>query len=371
MKKTLLEFLRCPACKKPLDLSVFAESSKPGFHPEILEGILRCAACRELYPVVAGIPRFVPNVMALFPDFAKKYARNIDAAKGEKVAGLYDQAVFEKVHGDTQERFGYEWMNYPGSLPEDREIFLAETQIPESEWKGKWILDGGCGMGRYSRVAHSFGANVIAMDLSRALVRLWDLAETSERMHLIQGNLMSPPLKENCLDTVYSIGVIHHTPSAQQTFGVLARLVKPGGHLSVWVYGAPGKFENFKTNPLRPDRQGLKKIIFWVWSIVVIREFLSDTLRLFTVHMPHRLLYALCYPLAWLGKIPLVKYLTFSVHPLWRVRLQENFDWLTPPYQSHHTKEELTGWFEAAGFEPLKVLPHGFVPKPGVLGRKK
>jgi hypothetical protein len=72
-----------------------------------------------------------------------------------------------------------------------------------------------------------------------------------------------------------------------------------------------------------------------------------------------------------LGAVPLIKYLTFSVHPLFEVRVQENFDWLSPPYQSHHTKEELARWFESCGFTVDKILPHGFVPKPGIVGRKK
>ena len=141
--------------------------------------------------------------------------------------------------------------------------------------------------------------------------------------------------------------------------------------MSVWVYGAPGSFNYFKTNPLRADRQGLKEHIFLVWLVVVIREKISDTLRLLTVRCPHWLVYAISYPLAWIGKIPLIKYLTFSVHPLWRVRVQENFDWLSPPYQSHHTKEELIGWFEENGFDVLKVLPHGFVPQARRFGEEK
>ncbi len=80
--------------------------------------------------------------------------------------------------------------------------------------------------------------------------------------------------------------------------------------------------------------------------------------------------YALCYPLTWAGAVPGLKWLTYSVHPDFRVRLIENFDWLSPPFQSHHTKEELALWYGEEGFIPLKVLPHGLVPKPGILGRK-
>lgn len=365
MKQNLLDILACPDCLSPLELSKFKETRE---HPaEILEGALLCENCASTYPVIDAIPRFVPNIMEATPDFSKRHPQLYELSNKKNS----ESRKFRELHADTQERFGFEWMNYPGALPEDKEIFLSETQIAEEEWQGKRVLDAGCGMGRYSRIAHELGATVISLDLSPALIRLQDLSLSSSRLHLIQGNLMVPPLREKSFDIVFSLGVLHHTPSAKGTFQKLSRLVKPGGHLSCWLYGAAGKFQNFKTNPLRKERQGLKKIIFLVWLIVMIREALSDTLRLLTVRIPHRLLYLLCYPLVFLGKVPLLKYLTFSVHPNWRVRLQENFDWLSPPYQSHHTKEELMSWFEENGFEVLKILPHGFVPKPGVLGRKR
>ena len=357
MKRSLLDFLACPRCRRPLELRVLGEEGA-----EIEDGLLDCRACPASFPIIAGIPRFVPNALAQHPDFVRKYPQTTGGVAPEE---------FLRVHGSTQERFSYEWMRYPGPMPEDRDVFLYETQIPSGDWKGKLVLDGGCGMGRYSRVAHELGATVVAMDLGTALVRLDDLARSSDRMHRVQGDLMAPPFKDAVFDTVYSVGVIHHTPSARRTCAELARLVKPKGLLTVWVYGAPGKWKDFRTNPLRADRRGLAKIRFLVWITVVVREALSDFFRLFTVRLPHRLLYGLCYLLAGIGKIPFVKYLTFSVHPDWRVRLQENFDWLTPPYQSHHTKEQVMGWFGEDGFEVLSVLPHGFVPKPGVLGRKK
>jgi hypothetical protein len=70
-----------------------------------------------------------------------------------------------------------------------------------------------------------------------------------------------------------------------------------------------------------------------------------------------------------LGRVPLLKYVTASVHQSWRVRVQENFDWLSPQYQSHHTKEEIRDWFREAQVEELSILPHGFIPKVGLKGK--
>ncbi|HOX22670.1 MAG TPA: hypothetical protein PLL10_04335, partial [Elusimicrobiales bacterium] len=127
----------------------------------------------------------------------------------------------------------------------------------------------------------------------------------------------------------------------------------------------------FSTNPLKNNRAWLAPFKFFVWLAVGARHMYSDTLRFFTTRLPAGVSYLLSYPLAWAGVLPGVKYLTFSAHADFKMRFFENFDWISPPYQSHHTKEELCSWYEQAGFEVQKILPHGFVPKPGALGRKK
>jgi hypothetical protein len=131
-----------------------------------------------------------------------------------------------------------------------------------------------------------------------------------------------------------------------------------------------GEFSEFKTNPLREDRERLRAHRRLAWVVVGVRHAFSDFVRFFTTRLPMQATYALCWPLAALGAVPVLKYLTFSVHRDFMVRVIENFDWISPPFQYHHTKEELASWFEKAGFTILRVLPHGLVPKPGILGRK-
>jgi hypothetical protein len=87
--------------------------------------------------------------------------------------------------------------------------------------------------------------------------------------------------------------------------------------------------------------------------------------------MPHKVLYTFCHVLALFGKVPFFKYFTFSVHNNWRVRLLENFDWLAPPFQYHHTKEEMLAWCAKDGIAVERMLQHGFIPKVGMRGVKK
>jgi len=339
VKRTLLPYLACPACEGALEFSDVKDFPLTDVR-EGLEGTLRCVACKREYEISGGVPRLA--------------AEKLGAAARK-----------------TRDAFAFEWSRYPGSLPEDESVLLEESQLRPSDFKGKLVLDAGCGMGRYSVVALSFGAEVVALDLSDSLMRLAAIADRWPKLHVVQGNLLKPPLKPSLFDVVYSHGVLHHTADTRAAFGRVARLVKPGGYLSVWLYGRAGRYQDFATNPLRGDRGLVARHRKLAWWIVFLRHCFSDAVRAVTTRLPMRVDYALSHALAMIGAVPLLKYLTFSVHPDYKVRVIENFDWISPPYQWHHTKEELADWFKQEGFEIVSVLPHGLVPKPGILGRKR
>jgi SAM-dependent methyltransferase len=338
MKLSLLPLLACPVCGAPLK---FAALERDPRHGEVETGTLACTGCPQTYPVRDGIPRLRP------PDEVPA-----DAAK-------------------TRESFGWEWLRYPGSRPVDRPTFLEETMIPPEMFAGKLVLDAGCGMGRYSVVALGLGAEVVAVDMSDSLIRVAEAARSQPKLHPVEGDLLRPPFRKGVFDLAYSQGVLHHTSNTHAAFRAVAALVKPGGLLSVWLYGKAGRFADFKTNPIRPGREWIVAHRRLAWWVVLIRNFFSDFVRFFSTRLPVPVTYAFCYPLTVLGGVPGLKYLTFSVDPDFQARLIENFDWISPPYQWHHTKEELASWCSEEGFTVLSILPHGLVPKPGALGKKR
>lgn len=340
MKMRLLPLLACPVCSGELEFAALDDHPHEG--TELDSGSLRCRRCKVEYPIVDGVPRL----------------RLSDAMKDGRVAS-------------TAERFGFEWHRYPGPRPGvDRDIFLEEVQLPPAALAGQLTLDAGCGMGRFSLAALELGAEVVSVDLSDALTRLIPMMRENPRLHVVQGDLLRPPFKPGTFDLVFSHGVIHHTADTKGAFDSIAPLVKKGGKLSVWVYGTPGPWSSFKTNPLRSTRAWLRKVLPLVWVVVWVRQIISDSLRVFTTRIPFHLLYALCWPLTMLGWVPFLKYLTYSVDPQFGVRLIENFDWLAPPFQTKHTKEEVRGWFEGAGLKIISQLAHGVVPKPGFLAER-
>ncbi len=201
-------------------------------------------------------------------------------------------------------------------------------RIDAGWYRGKTVLDAGCGHGRYLAAFASLGAHVVGLDIGtgpeEAGVPLDD-----PRIAVVQGSVLEAPFRDESFDLVFSDGVIHHTPDAHAAYLELARLVKPGGALYVWVY----------------PREGF------------LRELVFGTARAVTTRLPG----------------PVVRWLSFAVAPLtlfvrsysgtrlgratWSECAQVIHDWIAPPLQSHHTWEEVAGWAAEAGLVDCERLP--------------
>ena len=398
MKYRLLDILVCPYCQNRFTLTPLKEETV-AFHfpiPEgacsrcafsaspvpaqncqgcyarnIAEGVLSCS-CGRSFPIIDSVPILLPEGRQHLSDLQKKYgAAAVDSNRGKNINDTAPGKELER----TKKRFGYEWLRYPVCFSEEEEkIFREEIQLDISQLKSKRILDAGCGMGRFTRVAAGLGGEVVGVDLSDSVFRAREITRQFPSVHIVQADLLRLPFCEHTFDIIYSFGVLHHTPDTKQAFCAITKTLKTDGFISLWVYGKAGTYENFISNPLKKDRSQylstpLRHRIYWL--LVLLREQFSSALRMVTIHLPHSLLYFFCYGLTVVGKLPLIKYLTFSVHQDWRVRLLENFDWLAPPFQHHHTKEELMAWFQEQHIEVHGMLEHGFIPKTGLAGIRK
>ena len=55
MRKDMMEILVCPVCKGQLTLTIVKEDGD-----EVIAGALRCAKCKETYPIEDSIPNLLP-----------------------------------------------------------------------------------------------------------------------------------------------------------------------------------------------------------------------------------------------------------------------------------------------------------------------
>lgn len=246
--------------------------------------------------------------------------------------------VQDHVERVTRERFEYQWRRWGGEArlfgktPEEMKANLVSDRIGSSIdagfYPGRCVLDAGAGHGRYLAAFAELGAAaVVGLDIGRGL----ELGRASDPPQVlrVRGDVRHPPLVPASFDLVFSDGVVHHTPDPEGAVRALAKLVAPGGYLYLWVYPRGG----------------------WPW------ETTHRLARAVTSRLPSPVLAALCHGLVpLLGLVP-----TYSQTRLgrasWSQCAQVVWDWLSPPYQSHHTREEVAGWLRAAGLVDIEHLP--------------
>ncbi len=166
-------------------------------------------------------------------------------------------SVFDEVPIDKVRRY---WDDRPcnvrhSALPiGSREYFdevearkyFVEPHIPGfaefDRWKGKRVLEIGCGIGTDTVNFARAGAEVLACDLSVESIKIArQRAEAfglSELITFVNTNAeqMEEVPADPPFDLVYSFGVIHHTPKPQLVLESARRRVSVGGKLKVMVY---------------------------------------------------------------------------------------------------------------------------------------
>ena len=187
-----------------------------------------------------------------------------------------DPALPSAIARGSPERFGYSWDRYAEVLPEHEEQFLRWTaSLKRDDWRGARFLDAGCGIGRNSYWPLSYGASAgVALDVDdRTLARA---RENLSRYSAIEVRRQSiyDIAEENVFDIAFSIGVIHHLEFPDTAVARLARAVKPGGRVLVWLYGREnnGWIVRF-FNPLRRallSRLPLGLVLALSWPLTAI-----------------------------------------------------------------------------------------------------
>lgn len=172
----------------------------------IIEGRLRSVATDRVYPIVRGIPRFVPND-GYSASFGMQWNRFRRVQVDSETSGTHSRRRFDNEAG-----------------------WAAEALA------GKWCLDAGCGAGRFAEIAAARKANVVALDLSSAVEAVAETCRAFDNVDVVQGSMLEPPFKRGSFDFAYSLGVIQHTPDPDGAIRRVVECVKPEGRFAVTIY---------------------------------------------------------------------------------------------------------------------------------------
>ena len=105
-------------------------------------------------------------------------------------------------------------------------------------WRGREVLEIGCGVGTDSVRFARAGAVLTAVDLTDTAVGLtrgWLDAEALPGT-VLQADAERLPFPDGSFDLVYSWGVLHHTPDTARALAEVRRVLRPGGEARIMLY---------------------------------------------------------------------------------------------------------------------------------------
>jgi len=286
--------------------------------PTVQSGHLRCTGCAADYPIVRGVPRFVPS---------DNYASS----------------------------FGLQWTRHAQTQYDSHSgLRLSETRFFEAtRWPrdlaGQVMLEVGSGSGRFTEQAVSTGAFVVSMDYSRAVDANYQCNGSKPNVLIVQGDVYHMPFPPGSFDKLFCFGMLQHTPDVRGAFMALPPMLKPGGELVVDVYKktfastvlATKYYARLLTRRRQPERlyELTRKWIDLVWPLSRLISKIPRAGRLIN----WRLLVADYSDLG----------LPDAALKEWAVL--DTFDMLSPRYDSPQTLATMREWFAEAGLTDIDV----------------
>lgn len=232
----------------------------------------------------------------------------------------------------------YQWERF-----KDSEAFLFLDWIAPrtlEDFRGKRVLDAGCGPGHHMRLVAETADHVVGLDLNTAELAKQLLADVPNTS-FIEDDLALHNAPD-AYDVVYSIGVIDHTDSPDNSFENLKRMTKPGGLTVVWVWSAEGN--DLMMNIIEPLRAALLRNQSRA-RVEQVAHFLTAVLYPI-VHTVYRL------PVTFL---PYYDYFRNFRKLSFQRNALNVFDKLNAPYTEFITRERIERWFNPREYEDVSI----------------
>jgi SAM-dependent methyltransferase len=314
----VLDILRCPQTRQRLVLQEAEHCSG-----RIRAGWLVSESGGHRYPIRNFVPRFVPK---------SNYADTFGMQWNE----------FRRTQLDS----------YSGqSISANR--FWAATGWRPCDMAGQWVLDAGCGAGRFAEVALQAGANVVALDYSSAVDACYANLKHYANLHVVQGDIYALPVAQHFFSYVYSLGVLQHTPDVARAFAALPVMLAGGGRLCVDFYEKSWHSLILPKYWLRPVTRRISQARLFAILEWVVPRLLPLSCALSGVPIVGRALRRFVPVANYSGILPL------DARQQLEWALLDTFDWLSPRFDSPQTPDTLRRWLNDAGLREIDVLRAG------------
>ena len=317
MKTNYLNILRCPRTKSKLSLEILEEVDG-----RIKEGNLVSENKSWTYPITNFIPRFVPS---------SNYADNFGLQWNE----------FSRTQLDSFTK---------RTITFDR--FWKATGWDSKRMEGQYVLDVGCGSGRFAEICLKTKAIVVAIDFSSAVDAAYNNLGENENLFLIQADIYDLPFAENTFPYIYSLGVLQHTPDVKKSFDSIVKFLRPSGLICVDYYWK--RFISFihPKYALRPITKHMNKDKLFSIVKKSVPGLLKVSNLLNSIPIFGKILSRL---------IPVANYkgiFDLNAAQLLEWSLLDTYDWLSPAYDSPQTKSTVENWCKENDLVDIEIF-HG------------
>jgi SAM-dependent methyltransferase len=143
------------------------------------------------------------------------------------------------IDEEVVKSFGEEWHKFQNFSDEiiataGIEYFdiLNETIIN----KNSYVVDIGCGTGRWTKYLSQKAAFIEAVDPSEAIFAADNLLAGISNVRLTKASIERMPFDDNTFDLAMSVGVLHHIPNTQKAMQDCIKKIKAGGYFYCYLY---------------------------------------------------------------------------------------------------------------------------------------
>lgn len=318
------------------------------YHPERQALFFRDR--KSSYPVINGIPRFVPE--EFYHEGASPSTDEVQTGQsfGDKWRNSRSQLL-----GSTEfdrRSLGEQFLAMLGctSMEELKELFNT-TQI---------TLNAGCGVA-WSEYLFDLNRNTErhCVDISPSVEVARKKTAHMPNVTVSQASVFELPYPDGTFDICYSCGVVHHTPDPKRAVLEIGRKVALGGIFGIYIYNKKPFVRELCDQEIRKvtTKMSYHECMDFSRRMTMLGKALSRITQPLLIEEDIALLGIKA------GKYDLKRFIYDNLIKCWYNPGQDeeyahlvNQDWYHPRYASHHTREEVISWFEEAGFVDLKCI---------------
>jgi 2-polyprenyl-3-methyl-5-hydroxy-6-metoxy-1,4-benzoquinol methylase/uncharacterized protein YbaR (Trm112 family) len=233
MRRQLLEFILCPACRTGTLAVDQATEQEIVYHSgperEIEQGTVACRSCSAQFPI--------EEYVLSFADRLEASVRADGAFWGTFYSQHYDQG-FKGFMDTTQQPVPFLTQGVPTSIPFDGDEWAGiHVQLAEHRWvrPGGRVVDVGVGAGWSSLFLARRGFDVIAFEPALELTKLAKrhAISTGVFIEYVCSDMANFRMRPETVDMVFALHSLHHIPDIADAVSQIHSMLRVGGCLAL------------------------------------------------------------------------------------------------------------------------------------------